>query len=75
MSWLRNILSRIGRSALTAVLERVAQRAADRATNIDQYRKLLAEGLARAAEEGDLDDTYNTFKAANRRAREYIDKG
>lgn len=71
MGFLSGLLSRFGRDAAGALVEGVVQRALERASNLKQYRQLLAEGFATAAQSGDLDDAYNTYRSANRRADDF----
>jgi len=70
MSWLSRILGR-SRQAPVDQIAGVINRILERADDIADYRRALIE----AAQAGDLDGPFETFRAANRRARDYIENG
>lgn len=69
-----SFLGRLFRRAQKLPLEQIGSALAtilERARSLDDYR---AE-LAKAAVRGDLDGPFHAFRAANRRARDYIENG
>jgi hypothetical protein len=70
MSWLSRLVSR-GRKVPVEQLASVLERILETARDLAEYRAALMV----AAQKGDLDAPFESWKAANRRAQDYIRHG
>jgi hypothetical protein len=68
--WLSRILGR-GRNVPVEQIAGAIGTILERVQSLQEYRAALAQAAAR----GDLDAAFNTFQAANRRARDFIENG